>query len=175
MENIRKAIDQFPWAMRLTNIDVNERVNLFNKTIKNIILNYIPRETITCHDSDPPWINKDIKELIQEKNQADKSYGQNKNNIFSRCQFELLQSKLNSLIEKSKFSYCTRLSKKLSDLITNRKSYWSLLKTFLNNKKILSDAVVPIYTGEHLFRIVIGPLILHLQNISYLKPFFQFS
>ena len=40
--------------MRLTNIDVNKRVNLFNKTIKNIILNYIPRETITCDDRDPP-------------------------------------------------------------------------------------------------------------------------
>ena len=36
-ENIRKAIDQFPWAMRFTNIDVNEKGNLFNKTIKNII------------------------------------------------------------------------------------------------------------------------------------------
>ena len=33
-ENIRKAIDQFPWGMRFTNIDVNEKVNLFNKTQK---------------------------------------------------------------------------------------------------------------------------------------------
>ena len=29
-ENIREAIDQFPWAMHFTNIDVNEKVNLFN-------------------------------------------------------------------------------------------------------------------------------------------------
>ena len=34
--NIRKAIDQFLWAMRFTNIDVNEEGNLLNKTIKNI-------------------------------------------------------------------------------------------------------------------------------------------
>ena len=61
--NIRKAIDQFPWAMRFTNtnIDVKEKVNLFNKTIKNIMRNYIPHETVTCVDRDPPWINKDIK------------------------------------------------------------------------------------------------------------------
>ena len=68
-ENIRKAIDQSPWAMRFTKIDVNEKVNLFNKTIKNI-RNYISHETITYNDRDPPWINKDIKELIHEKNQA---------------------------------------------------------------------------------------------------------
>ena len=29
IENIREVIDQFPWAMRFTNINVNERVNLF--------------------------------------------------------------------------------------------------------------------------------------------------
>ena len=54
--------------MGFTNIDVNEKVNLFNKTIKNIILNYIPNETITCGDRDLPWINKDIKKLIHEVN-----------------------------------------------------------------------------------------------------------
>ena len=97
-ENTRKAIDQSPWAMRFTNIIVNEKVNLFNKTIKNIIRNYIPHETITCDDRNPPWINKGIKELIHEKNQAYKSYRRNKNNIFSVHQFELLQSKLNFLI-----------------------------------------------------------------------------
>ena len=122
--------------MRFTNIDVNEKVNLLNKTIKNIIRNYIPHETITCDDRDPPWINKDIKELIHEKNQAYKSYRQNKNNIFSVHQFELLQSKLNSLIEKSKSNYYARLSKKLSDPMTSPESYWSVLKTFLINKKI---------------------------------------
>ena len=31
IENIRKPIDPLPWAMRFTNIDVKEKVNLFNK------------------------------------------------------------------------------------------------------------------------------------------------
>ena len=136
IENVRKARDQFSRAMRFTNVDVNEKVNLLNKTIKNVIRNYIPHETITCDDKDPPWINKNIKELIHDKNQAYKSYRQNKNNIFFVHQFELLQSKLNSLIEKSKPNYYTRLSKKLSGPMTSPKSYWSILKTFLNNKEI---------------------------------------
>ena len=97
-ENIRKALDQFLWVTHFTNIDVTEKVNLFNKTMKNT-LNYILHETITCNVRDSPWINKDIKEPIHEF-QACKSYSQNKNNIFSLHQFELLQSELNSLIEK---------------------------------------------------------------------------
>ena len=146
IENIRKEIDQFPWAMRFTNIDVNEKLNLFNKSIKDIMRNYIPHETITCGDRDPPWINKDIKELIHEKNQAYKSHRQNKNNIFSVHQFELLQSKLNSLIEKSKSNYYARLSKKISYPMTSSKSYWSILKTFLNNKKI--PCITPLLHGD---------------------------
>ena len=47
--------------MRFINIDVNEKVDLFNKTTKNVIRNNIPHETITCDDRDPAWINKDIK------------------------------------------------------------------------------------------------------------------
>ena len=100
--------------------------SLFNKTTKNIIRNYIPHETITCDDKDPLWINKDIKEQIHDKNQAYKSYHQNKTNIFFVHQFGLLQLKLNSLIEKSKCNYYIRLSKKLSDLTTSPKSYWSI-------------------------------------------------
>ena len=49
-------------------------VSLFNKTIKNILSNYIPHETISCDDKYPPWFNKNIKQLIQEKNDTYKSY-----------------------------------------------------------------------------------------------------
>ena len=54
VENIRKAISEFPWERRFANSDVNEKVYLFNKTIKNIVSNYIPHETIICNDRDPP-------------------------------------------------------------------------------------------------------------------------
>ena len=40
--------------MRFTNIDVNEKVIQLTKTIKNIIRNYIPHETIICDGRDAP-------------------------------------------------------------------------------------------------------------------------
>ena len=54
IENIREAIGEFPWERHFANSDVNRKVYLFNKTIKNIICNYIPHETIICNDRDPP-------------------------------------------------------------------------------------------------------------------------
>ena len=41
---------------------------LFNKTITNIISNYTPHETVTFGDRDPLWINKNVKQLILQKN-----------------------------------------------------------------------------------------------------------
>ena len=74
VDHIRRAIDEFSWEKCFTNTSVNNEVYTFNKTIKNIMSNYIPYETIICDDRDPPWINKDTKQLILDKNQAYKSY-----------------------------------------------------------------------------------------------------
>ena len=100
--------------MRFTNIDVNEKVNLFNKTIKNIIQNYIPHETIICDDRDSPWINKDIKELIHEKNQAYKSNRQNKNNTFFVHQFAII-TPCSPLLHDDKFITNFKQNAEISD------------------------------------------------------------
>ena len=88
------------------------------------------------NDRDPPWINKNSKKLINDKNHAYTSYHQNENSSSTFQDLQFLQSRLNSLIEKSKHKYYARLSKKLLDSTTSPKSHWSILKTFLNNKKI---------------------------------------
>ena len=49
--------------------------------MKDILCNFIPHETVTCDDRDPPWINSKIKGLIQEKNIAKKCYFQNNKDI----------------------------------------------------------------------------------------------
>ena len=64
-------------------------------------------------------------------------------NLIVKMKITLLLSKTfnsfnknNSLIEKFKHKYYVRLSKKLSDPATTPKLYWSILKIFLNNKKL---------------------------------------
>ena len=74
VDKIQRAIEQFSWEKSFRNLNINKMVSLFNKTIKNIISNYILHETITCDDKDIPWFNKNIKQLIQEKNNTYKSY-----------------------------------------------------------------------------------------------------
>ena len=47
-----------------------------------------------------------------------------------------LRYQLHIFIEESKEKYYTKLSSRLADPLTSPKTYWSILKTFLNNKKI---------------------------------------
>ena len=43
---IPKSIDQFPWDNRFSNLDVDQKVHLLNQTIKNILCNFVPHETV---------------------------------------------------------------------------------------------------------------------------------
>ena len=69
---------------------------LFNKTITNILSNYIPHEAITCDDRDPPLINNTINQLLQEINNTYRSYIlSNKNlQIFEKVKYLQNQQKL---------------------------------------------------------------------------------
>ena len=45
-ELIRRAIGQFDWVRTLSNINVDEKVYFFTKTLLNIILNFIPMKQL---------------------------------------------------------------------------------------------------------------------------------
>ena len=59
MDHTRKAVYIFPWKKALQNLNISHMIFfLFNKTVKNIISNYIPHESVTFDDRDLPWINR---------------------------------------------------------------------------------------------------------------------
>ena len=49
------------------NIDVNKKVLLSYETVLNIICNFIPDETVTFDDRNPPWVTSLIKIAINDK------------------------------------------------------------------------------------------------------------
>ena len=130
---IRRAIDQSDWLRAISNVNVDEKVYFFTKMLLSKIQNFIPHGTFICNDRDPPWINKKIKKLMIENNWAFKLHCCSNRNIFLLKKFKALQYQLHLSIKESKEKYYTKLSSRLADPLT---TYWSILKTFLNNKKI---------------------------------------
>ena len=48
---------EFDWDRAFPNKHVDEKVLIFNKTVLNILSNFIPHEVLVCDDKDPPWFN----------------------------------------------------------------------------------------------------------------------
>ena len=128
---IRRAIYEFSWKRALSNLNVDEQVTVFNRTILNIMKNFIPHETIVCDDKDPPRFNKRINSLIQEGALLLETFRKNRNNI------EIITC-LTLLINSAKQNFYSKIVEKLQNTQRSSKAYWSLLEIFLNDKKYLS-------------------------------------
>ena len=73
LNKLNKHLKCFFWEKSFRNLNINEMVSLFNRTIKNILSNYIPHKAITFDGKIPSWINDNTKQLIQKKNNINKS------------------------------------------------------------------------------------------------------
>ena len=145
-DRIKRAIDIFDWESALNYIDANDQVSVFNSTILNIVSNFIPNETITCDDCDPPWMNGFIKNLIPAKDHFCKKFVRKSSNMYHLCAFKNLQNHLNQSIQIAKQTYINKIAQRLGDPNTSSKCYWSLLKTLLNGKKI--PCIPPLFQGD---------------------------
>ena len=118
---LRRAINEFNWQRSFLNTNVNEKVDIFNSTILNIFSNFILHVPVVCDGKDPPWFNKKIRALIQEKNVAFKNYRNNKGNIDLKCRLKYLQTCLNASIEVAKEKYYHNTVNKL---MNTQKNYY---------------------------------------------------
>ena len=105
-------------------------MSIINNTINNVLLNFILHETITCDDKKPPWFNKNIINLIKNKNIFYKSHTVNENSTNKKEAIKALQNKLISTIENAKSEYYSKLWMKLSNPETSYKALLVNLKKF---------------------------------------------
>ena len=131
-------------------------------------MNYIPNKLITVDDKDPPWMNESIKKIIMPKKYACKSFNANKKNYDAYLKLQTISTELSEMILKRKEDYYCVLSHKLNDPHTKAKSYWSILKTLYNGKKI--QLIPPI---SHLFMdgVQLPQGDSHFEEAIYFLPF----
>ena len=81
-------------------------------------------------------MNDIIKAKIKTKNLLFKQYMQNKRFESDVSFLKALITELNELIFSTKTLYYENIAKKLNNLMLQAKTYWSVLKSFYNDKKI---------------------------------------
>ena len=147
IDTINLAIKSFNWENAFNSKDINSQVKLFNETLLNIFSNVIPNKIETFRDSDLPWINDDIKSKINLKHQLYHRYLRHKRNKEYFAKLEHLRNEIDNLISKSKKEY-QNINRKLNDPLTSSKTYWSIMKTFFNGKKV--PVIPPCYVTARL-------------------------
>ena len=115
--------------------DINAQVTSFNDTILSIFKNYVPNKYITIDEKDLVQKNDTIKAKIKTKNLLFKQYIQHERFESDFGFLKALINELNELISST--LYYENLVKKLNNPLLQAKTYWSILKTFYNDKKIL--------------------------------------
>ena len=135
-EKIRKALDLVNWERLFGNKGINEQVSILNETILNVFSNYVPNKYITIDDKDPPWMNETVQLKIKEKDTMYNKYIKNGRLESDFVLLETLIIELNELTDTTKTLYYENLGKKLNNPLSQAKTYWSILKTFYNGKKI---------------------------------------
>ena len=133
---IRKALDSVNWERLFSQHDINKQVTVFNEALLNIFRNYVPNKNITVDDKDPVWMNDFVKSKIKIKNLLFKQYIQNGRFESDFMFLENTVKELNDLISSTKALFYENLAKKLNNPLLQAKTYWSILKTFYNDKKI---------------------------------------
>ena len=58
---INRSIESFDWSKLFSGKNVHEQVELFMKTLVNILHNFFPNKILVCDDREPAYINYEIK------------------------------------------------------------------------------------------------------------------
>ena len=99
--------------------------------------NHVPNKYITFDNKDPVWMNETIKNKMKVRNDLFKQYIQNGRFESDFILIESGENELSDLISQTKALYYEILARKLNNPLMQAKTYWSILKTFYNDKKVL--------------------------------------
>ena len=134
--NIRKAFDLVNWERLFDYEGIDTQVMTLSETILNVFQNYIPNKYIGIDDNDPVWMNETIKSKIKAKNKLYKHYIENGRFEGDFVFIKTMISQISDFITSTEDLYSKNLTKRLNNPLLHAKTYWSILKTVYNDRKI---------------------------------------
>ena len=114
----------------------------------NIFLNFVPNKFVTINDRGPPWMTLNIKNKINYRNNIYSEYLKKGKQQVDYMKLQNTIKELSELLSTRKNDYNLHLANKLIDPTTSSKTYWSILKTFYNDRKI--PIIPPLLTNDKL-------------------------
>ena len=129
--SIRRSLLSINWERCIQN-----RKEFLTSSIINIFSAFCPNRVVTCRYKDATWMTSEIKQKLKEKKKIYNKYVKNKYDLGYK---QLLHEKMietSNLVANAKENYYQNEGKKITQYFLGPKMYWSILNSFLGNKKI---------------------------------------
>ena len=136
------------WEFLFSNESVNQQVIILNRTVMNVFLNFVPNKCVTFNDRKPPWMTSNIKDQINYHNSIYREYLKKGRQQVDYMKLQNIIKELSELILTRIDNYNLHLANKMIDPTTSSKTYWSILKTFYNDRKI--PIIPPLWINDKL-------------------------
>ena len=94
--------------------------------------NFIPSKIIKVIPRDPPWINGDIKRMLNRQQRLYKNYKRHGLKPEDKVRVDRFRDECNIAVQNAKKSYLEKMGKKLADPKNCQKSYWKILHRVMN-------------------------------------------
>ena len=114
-EAIANAIDGFDYEKAFSSVNVHTQVKLFNETLSNIFMIFVPIKVITVAERDPPLVTEKIKKILKDKSKLYKIYIKNGRKVGVYEKLLNMTNNIATEISNSKKIYFENLAEKLSD------------------------------------------------------------
>ena len=130
------ALNKVDWEFLFSNKSVNQQVVIFNRSVMNVFSNFVPNKFVTFNDREPPWMTSNIKDKINYRNNIFREYMKKNKQQVDYMKLQNTIKELSELISARKNDYNLHLANKLIGSTTSSKTYWSILKTCCNGRKL---------------------------------------
>ena len=101
----------------------------------NVFSNFIPNKLVTFNDNDPPWLSEYLRRKLNRVTKYIKNISMEKMSV-DYITLQNVMAEVSEFLCQSKDDYHKQLARKLTNPKTSSKTYWSILKTFYNGRKV---------------------------------------
>ena len=134
----------------LKNNDINIYANNLTEQVIKSSKIHTPNKFIKVKQSDPHWMNNNIKQMMRKRKRLYDKYKRTKN-ASDLQNFKQYRNKITEEIRKFKKAQTDKLAEKLRDTDLGSKDWWKTLETIYQTNFYISYPT-SFQAGGHLFR-----------------------
>ena len=145
MPGLLETLSTCPWQVMDVYDDLDDMVDYFTKLFLETCKEYIPYKSLKINPKDKPWMNKQVKFKLKERNKYYRRWKKAKTDLKHQI-FIQKRNEANLAMLEAKMKHFTTIKNRLCSTNVGQKEYWHLIKTLYGTK--IDGGIPSLIEGE---------------------------